>query len=201
LYAQYGDRSTLESYSVDLTIQLLNKHNIRHVEMNETIKDLILSTDMEYHQDLVNQINQPQQNKISLCRILLHAADISNMARPWLISKQWSDLIVQEFFAQGDEEKRLKMTISPGMDRQMCSQQSISLKFHQLILPFFESLVNIIPKSKTLVHYLVANRLHWEHVQNRPVITYKRIRYRPTVLYQPIELYDNIDSTIVLYDQ
>jgi hypothetical protein len=173
--------------------------------MIETIKDLILSTDMEYHSDLVNQINHLKtfKDRTSLCRVLLHAADISNMARPWLISKQWSDLIVQEFFSQGDEEKKLKMTISPGMDREVCSQQSISLKFGQVILPYFESLVSILPKSQILVDNLMKNRVHWESLPNKkmrrvhsdiylsPVITYKRIRlgYRsqsyPTVLYHP----------------
>lgn len=194
--------------------------------MNETIKDLILSTDMEYHTDLVNQANQLKtvlnavykltlQDRTSLCRILLHAADISNMARPWLISKQWSDLIVQEFFSQGDVEKKLKITISPGMDREVCSQQSISLKFGQLILPYFDSLVGILPKSQLFVDYLAANRLHWEcmkpkirrvhsDIQSPAVITYKRLRlgYRsqsyPTVLYHSRYHHEHIKSTNLL---
>jgi hypothetical protein len=185
-------------------MELLNKHNTANGHMvRETIKDLILSTDMAYHSELVNQVNQlvntientrkfnnkrkhstsstlisstnSDKNRISLCRILLHAADISNMARPWVISKQWSDLIVQEFFSQGDEEKKRKMAISPGMDREVCSQQSISLKFGQLILPYFESLVNLLPKSHIFVDFLVANRIQWECLNQQQQPTIRRV--------------------------
>ncbi|KAK4520241.1 uncharacterized protein ATC70_008374 [Mucor velutinosus] len=196
LAEKYGGTSTLETYSVHLTMELLNKHNTANSHVvRDTIKDLILSTDMAYHSELVKQADQlihlieqarspssgnkrkhststtlmptanlDAESRTSLCRILLHAADISNMARPWVISKQWSDLIVQEFFSQGDEERKRKMTISPGMDRELCSQPSISLKFGQLILPYFESLVSLLPKSHVFVDFLVANSTRWERL-------------------------------------
>ncbi|EPB82372.1 hypothetical protein HMPREF1544_10873 [Mucor circinelloides 1006PhL] len=210
LAEKYGGKSTLETYSVYLTMELLNKHNTANSHVvRDTIKDLILSTDMAYHSELVKQADQlshfieqskksssnkrkhststalmpPPTNldpksRTSLCRILLHAADISNMARPWVISKQWSDLIVQEFFSQGDEERKRKMTISPGMDREVCSQSSISLKFGQLILPYFESLVSLLPKSHVFVDFLLANRTQWERLDQHkqpPVSTIRRV--------------------------
>lgn len=190
-------------------MELLNKHNTANSHVvRDTIKDLILSTDMAYHSELVKQADQlvhliaqarqssnkrkhststtlipptnlDSQNRTGLCRILLHAADISNMARPWVISKQWSDLIVQEFFSQGDEERKRKMTISPGMDRKACSQPSISLKFGQLILPYFESLVTLLPKSHVFVDFLLANRTQWErldqHKQSPVSATIRRV--------------------------
>ncbi|CEP17410.1 hypothetical protein [Parasitella parasitica] len=243
LAQKYGKMSTLEAYSVHLTVQLLDKHNTAHCHViRDTIKDLILSTDMAYHSELVDQAKHlssvtarnhvnnkrkhstsaaltppahlDREDRTSLCRILLHAADISNMARPWVISKQWSDLIIQEFFSQGDEEKKRKMTVSPGMDREHCSQQSISLKFGQHILPYFQTLVSLIPKSHVFVDNLVANRTEWERLDQHDQllattirrissdiratspstatnVTYKRIRsgFRsnsfPTVLYHP----------------
>ncbi|GAN05409.1 high affinity cGMP-specific 3',5'-cyclic phosphodiesterase 9A-like isoform X2 [Mucor ambiguus] len=211
LAGKYGETSTLETYSVHLTMELLSKHNTAHSHVvRDTIKDLILSTDMAYHSELIKQADQlvhlveqarksssnkrkhststtlmppttlSAESRTSLCRILLHAADISNMARPWVISKQWSDLIVQEFFSQGDEERKRKMTISPGMDREVCSQPSISLKFGQLILPYFESLVSLFSKSHVFVDFLVANRTRWERLDQQkqspaPTIT-KTIR-------------------------
>ncbi|KAI8646063.1 hypothetical protein BD408DRAFT_380894 [Parasitella parasitica] len=173
LAEKYGKMSTLEAYSVHLTVQLLNKHNTAHCHViRDTIKDLILSTDMAYHSELAEQakhlstLTSPahlsREERTSLCRILLHAADISNMARPWVISKQWSDLIIQEFFSQGDEEKKRKVAVSPGMDREVNSQQSISLKFGQHILPYFQTLVSLLPKSHVFVDFLVANRTEWE---------------------------------------
>ncbi|KAI8878962.1 HD-domain/PDEase-like protein [Backusella circina FSU 941] len=212
--------SILESYSVDLTLELLDKHKIKkgHVAFKDSLRDLILFTDMTYHSELEKQVktlintlptwvektkqtqhssnisvlkDQQQQStdvvhselddiqtklpetekqvditinqSLSLCRIILHAADISNMARPWLISKQWSDLIVQEFFNQGDKEKSNEMTISPGMNRETCSQQNMSLLFREFILSFFESLAGLLPSTQVLVNHLAANRIHWEN--------------------------------------
>lgn len=109
------------------------------------------------------QVDITTDQSLSLCRIILHAADISNMSRPWLISKQWSDLIVQEFFNQGDKEKSNEMTISPGMNRETCSQQSMSLLFGEFILSFFESLAGLLPSTQALVNHLAANRIHWEN--------------------------------------
>lgn len=224
LLVRYGDKSTLETYSVDLTINLMKKHQLYYQDdfMYAIITDLILSTDMANHNELEEQAKQlfttwkktttdnsciSIHDRTSLSRILLHAADISNMARPWVISKQWSDLIVKEFYNQGDEEKRRNMTISAGMDREVCSQKSISLKFGEIILPFFECLVSLLPKSHVLVDFLASNRIQWECLdpykkrnirrvssdiiiqKSSSTITFKRIRlgFRsqsyPTVLY------------------
>jgi hypothetical protein len=159
---------------VDLTIELFKKHNIKHPKLNEMVQDLILSTDMEFHSELelqakklidkkISSSSEEEQDRMSLCRVLLHAADISSMARPWNISKQWSDLIIKEFFSQGDQERKLNMTISPGMDRRVCSQKNISLKFGEIILPFFEALVSSLPpKSHVLLDFFASNRIQWE---------------------------------------
>lgn len=132
---------------------------------------------MAFHNELVQQSKNlftkentwNKQQRLSLCRILLHAADISNMARPWAISKQWSDLIVKEFFHQGDEERKRNMPISPGMDRNTCSQKNISLKFSQVILPYFQSIADLLPKSCIFVDYLLSNRLQWETI-DQPIV-------------------------------
>lgn len=210
LLQKYGDQSTLERYSVDLTLQLFNKHHIAMDEM--TIKDLILSTDMMRHSTLEKQAKDllKEINTASLCRVLLHAADISNMVRPWLVSKQWSDLIIQELFNQGDEEKKRNMAISPGMDRDQHTQQSISLNFSKLIMPYFQTLAQLLPKSRVLLDHLSFNRIQWESLNTtktkrrasqqqqledyyRP-IRYKRIRLgnRRSQSYPTIVLYSNI---------
>jgi hypothetical protein len=144
----------------------LTKHklNKNQPKMSEIIRGLILSTDMVHHDELAKEAVQlyKKQDTLGLCRVLLHAADISNMVRPWVISKQWSDLIVQEFFSQGDEERKRNMTISPGMDRELYTQSTISLNFGRLIMPYFQSIVRILPRSHVLVDQLASNRIQWE---------------------------------------
>ncbi|KAI9487836.1 MAG: hypothetical protein EXX96DRAFT_554835 [Benjaminiella poitrasii] len=198
LATHYGHTSTLETYSVALSIELIKKHklDLQHpTKITQIIEKLILSTDMIYHSQLSQQLAQlitsrlstskivsgrkrkfdsvdpmfadvaileNKDDRISLCCILLHAADVSNMARPWIVSKQWSDQILQEFFSQGDEERKRNMAISPGMDRESSSQQSVSLKFEEFVSPYFQSLVALLPKSQILVDALKENRKRWE---------------------------------------
>lgn len=64
-------------------------------------------------------------------QIVVKIADISNPARylncryiffliterPNAVMKKWSELVVSEFFSQGDEERSLGLPISTFMDR------------------------------------------------------------------------------------
>ncbi|KAJ8660920.1 hypothetical protein O0I10_003142 [Lichtheimia ornata] len=109
------------------------------------------------------------KQRLSLCRILLHAADISNTVRPWPISKQWSDLIVQEFFRQGDAEKVAGLPVSPGMDRDHSTQPDISLKFGDYVVkPYFEALTGFLPMARSFLVTLADNKNEWERLKDRP---------------------------------
>ena len=93
--------------------------------VRKTMIELILSTDMSIHFALADQLSEcvtrvfiplrssrametvvlAERDRMTILRSLLHAADISNPAKQWEISKKWSDLVVQEFYEQGDREK------------------------------------------------------------------------------------------------
>ncbi|KAG0163208.1 hypothetical protein DFQ28_007730 [Apophysomyces sp. BC1034] len=112
-----------------------------------------------------------EKQRQDLSRILLHAADISNTVRPWPISKQWSDLIVQEFFRQGDAEKAAGMQVSPGMDREHASQPAISLKFGDFVVkPYFEALASVLPAGHVFLDHLAHNREEWVRLKDGPTI-------------------------------
>lgn len=110
--------------------------------------------------------------RLSFACILLHAADISNTVRSWPISKQWSDLIVQEFFRQGDAEKLAGLQVSPGMDRDLVTQPSISLKFGDFVVkPYFEALAGLLPRARVFVDTLQENREEWLRLKASPFST------------------------------
>jgi len=43
-------------------------------------------------------------------------ADISNGTKPWNLCAKWVDLLFIEFFNQGDQEKKLGLSVSYLMD-------------------------------------------------------------------------------------
>ena len=110
--------------------------------------------------------------RVSFLKVLLHAADISNTVRVWPISKQWSDLIVEEFFRQGDAEKGLGLIVSPGMDRDLATQASISLKFGDFVVkPYFEALTGLVPDARIFLDILNDNREEWTRLKDSPLAT------------------------------
>ncbi|KAF9953293.1 High affinity cAMP-specific and IBMX-insensitive 3',5'-cyclic phosphodiesterase 9A [Mortierella alpina] len=110
----------------------------------------------------------------SLCNCLLHAADISNAVKPWALCKKWSDLVVEEFFRQGDIEKAQQLPVSPYMDREQHNQPQISLGFCDFVVkPYFETFVEFLPEAAPFMANLVSNRAHWVGLQKAELLTAK----------------------------
>ena len=54
---------------------------------------------------------------LRLPQVALHLADVSNPAKPWSQYMTWLDLLMKEFYAQGDKERELSMPISFAFDQ------------------------------------------------------------------------------------
>ena len=54
---------------------------------------------------------------MTLMKVLLHAADVSNPAKQFAVAKQSAELIVEEFCRQGDLEKETGLKVSPMCER------------------------------------------------------------------------------------
>ncbi len=49
--------------------------------------------------------------------MLLHMCDISHPGKPWALHREWSLRLAEEFYRQGDLEKKNALSISPLCDR------------------------------------------------------------------------------------
>lgn len=49
--------------------------------------------------------------------MVLHCADISHPAKEWSLHYRWTCQLLEEFFLQGDMEKKLGLPFSPLCDR------------------------------------------------------------------------------------
>lgn len=177
--------SVLENYSCQLTAAILESGSLLRncePEVHQCVMEHILATDMAFHFSLVDELKQllegwpsegqvPPSSRRRLCSMLLHAADISNAVRPWPLCKAWSDMVVSEFFHQGDLERRNELPVSPNMDRDSSSQAQIALDFDEYIVrPFFEALASFFPDASVFLHHLFSNRKRWT-VLNRKICT------------------------------
>ncbi|CAG8802341.1 31354_t:CDS:2, partial [Racocetra persica] len=152
----YNDKSVLESFHAMTLFNMMQKHgfkiyennsgsiyNPKYNEFRKVIVNSILATDMSLHNDYVTKIKeeikrfesldtkfdtQPmvEQARNVIIGALIKCADISNVARPYHIAANWSNVLIEEFRCQGDLERKLGLPIIPLNDRNGKTTQSES---------------------------------------------------------------------------
>ncbi|PFH36042.1 3'5'-cyclic nucleotide phosphodiesterase domain-containing protein [Besnoitia besnoiti] len=133
----YNDVSVLENMHASLTFRLLRDrrlHLLEHLHreayrsFRKTVIDLILSTDMKMHFEHITNFRLRRQkeefdpmnnceDRQAVLSMVIKAADIGHGALPWSDHERWCELVVQEFYEQGDEEKRMGLPVSFLCDR------------------------------------------------------------------------------------
>ncbi|KAE9552061.1 hypothetical protein FO519_004718 [Halicephalobus sp. NKZ332] len=130
----YNDRSVLENHHAAESWRLLCQREnnfIEGLDSAETkrfrylVLEYILATDLKQHFDIIMQFNDKisdmdlsnEADRVLVSQTLIKFADINSPAKPFGLHRQWTERICQEFYEQGDEEKKRKMPISPYMDR------------------------------------------------------------------------------------
>jgi hypothetical protein len=101
---------------------------------------LVLATDMANHASLIERMSTyfffketnsatTATDSKTLLQTLLHAADISNAAKPWPIYIQAAEKIMEEFFMQGDLEKIHYDDDKPTFDRETTDVAQLQIGF------------------------------------------------------------------------
>ena len=158
--------------------------------MRRRIVEGILATDMKKHQKVIGKIknksvvynikngknfnkmfNETDANKLfdaqqEVLNMLIHSADISNPAKPSKISQQWTDKVYEEFFRQGDIEKKLGIPISMMCDRLTTNVNKAMIGFISfVVMPTIDILFNILPElpeySKNIQENLKKHQLEF----------------------------------------
>jgi len=100
-----------------------------------------------------------------LLSVAMHTGDIANPAKPQKICLQWTELVMEEFFRQGDLEAKLGMPISPFYDREKTSIAQCQMGFiNVLVRPLYEEVTRLLgePARTECLGALDANLKAWE---------------------------------------
>ena len=102
--------------------------------------------------------NIPEDNdKQEYMNLVVHSSDISNPTKRFDIYFKWAKLIVEEFYDQGDKEKKLGLKCS--CDRTKVNIYKNQLGFIDFIeLPFFSLITKAFPKLDFLLNNLNSNK-------------------------------------------
>ena len=88
--------------------------------------DAVLATDMARHVEIMNNFGgacdlgfdkDNSEHRTLLMQMVLKAADISNVTKPFNLSRQWAMNVTEEFYQQGDKEKAKGVEVLPMFDR------------------------------------------------------------------------------------
>uniref|UniRef100_A0A0N5BCQ1 Phosphodiesterase n=1 Tax=Strongyloides papillosus TaxID=174720 RepID=A0A0N5BCQ1_STREA len=186
----YNDRSVLENHHAAMSWRLLcRSENFFLENMNENefkkfrflVMEYILATDLRHHFEHINNFTKYQvvQFDVEACRhdtlkLLMKCADICSPLKPNLLHREWTRRIVEEFYCQGDEEKRLGKQVSPFMDRLSPNIEALQHNFiRQMVTPLANALnkQNIFPclpglDQPELMINLKYNEQYWYNLIN-----------------------------------
>jgi hypothetical protein len=111
--------------------------------------------------EVFNQHN----TKVMIMNNMLHSADVSNPCRTWETASSWGFKVIEEFFAQGDEERRLGIPVQFLNDRDKLNKPNSQIGFIEfMIAPFFFAQIKLWPSLAELGDELVANLAKWEEM-------------------------------------
>merc|ERR1719217_1003786 len=104
-------------------------------------------------------------NKKLIMNLVLHSADVSNPCKDWDICELWAYLVLEEFFAQGDQEKTLGLPVQMLNDRDKVNKPNSQIGFIEFVVaPLIAAQVRLFPNLFELGDNLGRNLEQWENV-------------------------------------
>ncbi|XP_016084013.2 cAMP-specific 3',5'-cyclic phosphodiesterase 7B isoform X1 [Ornithorhynchus anatinus] len=182
LASLYQNVSVLENHHWRSTIGMLRESRLlAHLppEMTQDIEQqlgsLILATDINRQNEFLTRLKahldnkdlklEDAQDRHFMLQIALKCADICNPCRIWEMSKQWSERVCEEFYRQGDLERKFELEISPLCNQQKDTIPSIQIGFMTYIVePLFEEWAQFTgdtPLSENMLSHLTRNKAKW----------------------------------------
>ena len=189
----YNDKSPMEMHHIAETFRLLKNPHWCFFEMSPedfgrfrtTVIDLVLSTDMREHFDVLRQAKaaasgeaansrpnsrQLDEHRMLLLKLALKASDIGHVFAPFDVHLEWVQRLQEEFFVQGDREKALNIHVTSMCDRLapgiMLSQDGF---FKMIAIPLMTSLADNLPATSALHASAVENLARWKAALTGPL--------------------------------
>mmetsp|Transcript_34038 Transcript_34038/g.86106 ORF Transcript_34038/g.86106 Transcript_34038/m.86106 type:complete len:897 (-) Transcript_34038:184-2874(-) len=108
--------------------------------------------------------------KALVMECILHSADVSNPCRSWETSYAWAMVCLEEFFAQGDQEKMLGIPVQFLNDRDKLNKPNSQIGFIEfMIAPFFAAQIRLWPALHELGDNLGNNLAKWAEMWEKEV--------------------------------
>lgn len=189
LAQMYNDKSVLENYHCAAYSQLIRRHWPSLTTMagfRSLMISNILATDMQRHFEYMNNMSELQRKVESsddelqnwndkdceyarelILALLMKAADISNVARPFDVSSEWAKILMNEFARQGELENELGIPTClfggpPNREDVLAAAQSQKGFMNLFGIPLFSGMHEIMPSVSCAGPELENNMAIWD---------------------------------------
>lgn len=183
-----------------------NLSNADWITARKVILEAILATDMTKHFELITkfkEIHSPPakvnlfEQRMDYFRLVMKCSDIGHAAKTPVLHEQWTVLICEEFFRQGDLEKAANLPVSMFCDRETTNiakvvhRQSQAGFLKNLVLPLFEALNYPLESAKikeTCIEQIEYNLASWIVKTKARRRTFKPNQEEPKDEFQKLKL-------------
>ena len=174
-------------------LEKFNKQNFKSIR--KRMIGQILATDMANHGEVISKIRakiktsqeESEDNSFSLLsgneksqfeeqqilfNYLIHAADLGHNCKKFEISIKWVEILCNEFWIQGDMEKKKGIPVSFLCDRDVIDVPASQVGFLRgFVISTFDCLVTMFPNLKYNIENAENNIKQWQNLRDQ-----KRLR-------------------------
>ena len=124
-----------------------------------------------------------EETRVLLASFFLHVADISNPGRDWDTCERWAGLVMNEFFSQGDLEKKMGLSVSMNCDREKVMVPFAQIGFGKFVIRDLYALLSQTLHSggNYLLNNFELNQRKWQEIEEEVKASGKpySIRFEP----------------------
>ncbi|KAL0484470.1 cAMP-specific cyclic phosphodiesterase, partial [Acrasis kona] len=182
----YNDQSILENHHCAQGFTIMSDPEcdiLKYLSMEDKthfrdiVIRMVLSTDISRHAEIITKLKSgilqefkvdSSEDIVHMLKMFVKCADIGNPAKKLPLSKLWAERVMQEFYLQGDREKKLSLPVSNFMDRDKPNTAKAQDGFITYIAkPLFECLAQFEPNLQSTLDNVNNNRSYWREEMTR----------------------------------
>ena len=180
-----GNNSVLEVHHCNLAIEILSDPSCDVFEglSEENVTyayrcmiDCVLATDMARHAELQKVFDDmvhdgfkkdDEAHRRMVMETLMKAGDVSNVTKPFEMSRMWAMAVTEEFYRQGDMEKEKGVKVQPMFDRSKNNELARGqIGFIDFVVgKYFKDIVGpLLHGMQWCIDTVNANRAQWQAI-------------------------------------
>eukprot|EP00287_Rhodomonas_sp_CCMP768_P003192 CAMPEP_0196720628 /NCGR_PEP_ID=MMETSP1091-20130531/3380_1 /TAXON_ID=302021 /ORGANISM="Rhodomonas sp., Strain CCMP768" /LENGTH=441 /DNA_ID=CAMNT_0042061923 /DNA_START=13 /DNA_END=1338 /DNA_ORIENTATION=+ len=185
LWELYGESCSLEKHHSLRAFSLMLHREVEllsgmdtamYYRFRDMVTKIILATDMSRHAEYCGKVEQLVAGEAGRdvqheMELLIKCADTSNVLRPRATARGWAIKIGDEFFAQGDLERSMGLSVTPTCDRKKQTLVGLQKSFIDYCIgPFFDSVARLWPQAQPCFAQVWDNRAGWDDYDDDAVV-------------------------------